>query len=213
MTIDETLSTDEDSEISYEFEEILADRYNKLLKTYEYLIKWKDYDESYNSWEPKKHLNPTSINEYNKHKQLKKQEKQINSNLYKLPSSPMPNKKRNSQYIVFDKTGENNTEKFSPQNVVYREGESETISEFNRIFTESIKLKESQAFSETHTVTNNLSKDIEKIIGIVFDKEPVYNDIYVIVQISGKVTNVPIKQAEIEFPELIIDYLEKRSVF
>jgi hypothetical protein len=46
----------------YPVENILAYRKNKNID--EYLIKWEGYDESYNSWEPKKNLKPELLKEF-----------------------------------------------------------------------------------------------------------------------------------------------------
>ena len=55
------MSTSSDSDESvqeeYDVEAIRTWRYNRHKKRREFLIKWRNYDESVNSWEPEEHLN------------------------------------------------------------------------------------------------------------------------------------------------------------
>ena len=48
----------------YEVEEVLAER--KRRGKAEYLVKWKDYDSSHNSWEPKVNLNNEALASFKK---------------------------------------------------------------------------------------------------------------------------------------------------
>lgn len=48
----------------YEVEEVLAHRYNG--KRREYLIKWTGYGHEHNTWEPRRHLTDTLVEEYHK---------------------------------------------------------------------------------------------------------------------------------------------------
>jgi hypothetical protein len=52
----------------YQVEEIIRKRYNRKKKRYEYRVKWKGYDNTHNTWEPREHLSnaPDLLDEFEK---------------------------------------------------------------------------------------------------------------------------------------------------
>uniref|UniRef100_A0A914E5H6 Chromo domain-containing protein n=1 Tax=Acrobeloides nanus TaxID=290746 RepID=A0A914E5H6_9BILA len=74
---DDEVSTQESEENpdSYEVEKILKRRYNSKEKKFEYLLKWKDYDDESNTWEPEEGLNCPDLLEQFKAKMERKNRK------------------------------------------------------------------------------------------------------------------------------------------
>lgn len=76
----------EDLESEYEVEEIIAKRFNKSKKIYEYKIKWAGYSMNQCTWEPLENLNNVLImvQEYdaNNYKQTKSSNFSNNSKLF-----------------------------------------------------------------------------------------------------------------------------------
>jgi len=54
---DESLDDDE----FYEVEAILGRKYNKRKRNYKYLVKWKNYSEDDNTWEPEENLSRVAL--------------------------------------------------------------------------------------------------------------------------------------------------------
>lgn len=50
----------------YKVESILKNRINKKTGKKEYFIKWEGYNNRYNTWEPKEHINKTFLLKYEK---------------------------------------------------------------------------------------------------------------------------------------------------
>jgi hypothetical protein len=46
------VSSQDDNTPHQEFENILNHRFNQATKSYEYLVKWKEFDDDENNWEP-----------------------------------------------------------------------------------------------------------------------------------------------------------------
>lgn len=186
----------------YEIEEILDNRYNETLGTKEYLIKWKGYSDSDNTWEVEKNISKVLLKKYNIKDNIIKPKKNIKESIKQKPTKVTG--KISEIEIVSKKLKINKDKKIDNKKL--------NDNKINK-FLKSIKDKDEKSKDENIIITNELSTKIEKIIKIVYENEPIYDNLSVIVKLDGKICNFSIKEAEIKFPNLIIKYLDKKSIF
>ncbi|KAF7701623.1 Chromodomain Y-like protein 2 [Cucumispora dikerogammari] len=202
------------SEESYLIEEILDERYNKKKRAKEYLIKWKGYGESDNSWEVEYNITNIALKTFYESKRLKllndSKIHNLSENKEKKTSAHIkePMCSETNNYISDNKKKETSSNIEQKKKINKKQNQNKMQK-----FGESVMAADSQKINEKIEVTNELSEKIEKIIKIVYVDTPLYENIRVRVQIDEHILEIPIEEAEIKFPQLLIDYLDKRSNF
>eukprot|EP01135_Chromosphaera_perkinsii_P000769 Nk52_evm57s151 gene=Nk52_evmTU57s151 len=207
MTRKERDAIDEEDEVEeglYVVEKILDKRWNERSQSYEYLLKWKNWEDKYNSWEPKECLvgSRDLLKDFEKDfaQKLKAEEAKQKENKRKMKTS----KKENGEGNPAKKTkGAAKAEQFE-QRFYQLQGGIETGKPYEKIISDYIAFSKEVGYANPEQIIN--------VNGAIRDKK---KKLHLLVRWKNKhhPTLVPSHIVNKARPDLVIEYYESRLEF